>query len=117
MRAVIFSIDGRRIDADAFAIVIRTLLENALVHSPAGSRVEVRIDPAGRIVIRNHGAIIDAAFLGEMTGRFMRGATGAEGSGLGLSIVERLVRQMHGTLAFQSPAAEWPDGLAVTLTV
>jgi two-component system OmpR family sensor kinase len=105
----------RNIDADAFAIMIRNLLENALIHSPAGSSVEMSVTADGGIDIRNHGQVLDPRLLETITGRFVRGATTARGSGLGLSIVLRLVGQVGGTIEFISPATGWPDGLQVRL--
>jgi len=42
--------------------------------------------------------------------RFGRGRTEAEGSGLGLSIVDRLLGQMNGQLILASPATGRSDG-------
>jgi two-component system OmpR family sensor kinase len=107
----------RRIDADAFAIVIRNLLENALIHSPAGSQVDIIVQGDGQISVRNHGPVIEAEQLQNMTARFVRGPTTAAGSGLGLSIVKRLVDQMKATIEFESPASGWPDGLTARLRI
>ncbi|KQU90705.1 MULTISPECIES: histidine kinase dimerization/phospho-acceptor domain-containing protein [Ensifer] len=93
----------RQIRPDAFAIVVRNLLENALVHSPSGSVVDVYFGTDGIRVV-NESAVLDQPTLAGLTRRFTRGPTQAAGSGLGLSIVKRFVEQMNGSLALQSPA-------------
>lgn len=99
----------RQIRADAFAIVVRNLLENALVHSPARSIVDVYFDRDGIRVV-NDSAILDQSTLAGLTRRFARGPTQAAGSGLGLSIVKRFVEQMNGDLELHSPATGRPGG-------
>jgi two-component system OmpR family sensor kinase len=93
----------RPVSPDAFGIVIRNLVENALIHSPKESLVTINIDERGVICFTNDGPTIDRQGLEELTARFARGATQASGSGLGLSIVQRLVKQMNGTLVLHSP--------------
>ena len=102
----------RPIRADAFAIVLRNLLENALVHSPPGSRVDIHVDPMG-IRVTNESAVVGEDVLANLTKRFVRGPTEASGSGLGLAIVERLVEQMHGQLHIASPARGTTQGFEV----
>jgi two-component system, OmpR family, sensor kinase len=106
-RIVLHAPDGARLERqirpDAFAIVVRNLLENALVHSPPGSGVDVYFGSDGIRVV-NESVLLDQATLAGLTRRFTRGPTQAAGSGLGLSIVKRFVEQMNGSLALQSPA-------------
>ncbi|NOV16836.1 two-component sensor histidine kinase [Ensifer sp. NM-2] len=106
-RIVLHAPDGARLERqirpDAFAIVVRNLLENALVHSPPGSGVDVFFGSDGIRVV-NESVVLDQATLAGLTRRFTRGPTQAAGSGLGLSIVKRFVEQMNGSLALQSPA-------------
>jgi two-component system OmpR family sensor kinase len=108
----------RPISSDAFAIVIRNLVENALVHSPPGTQVIVDVDHDGRIGISNDASVIDAQTLEGLTARFARGATTrASGSGLGLSIVKGLVEQMNGRLSLMSPAPGRPDGFEAAIEI
>ncbi|WP_429817853.1 sensor histidine kinase [Ensifer sp. B1-9] len=102
----------RPIRADAFAIVLRNLLENALIHSPSGSPVSIDVDAHG-VRVTNDSAVIDAETLDGLTKRFSRGPTEASGSGLGLAIVHRLVEQMHGRLRIASPAPGMDRGFHV----
>ncbi|QRY65570.1 sensor histidine kinase N-terminal domain-containing protein (plasmid) [Ensifer sp. PDNC004] len=102
----------RPIRVDAFAIVLRNLLENALIHSPPGSRVDLHVDPMG-IRVTNESAVVAADVRANLTKRFVRGPTEASGSGLGLAIVERLVEQMQGELRIASPARGKTQGFEV----
>lgn len=104
-----------QIDIDAFAIAFRNLLENALIHSPARTPVEIGVHPDGRLTVRNEGLPIPEAALPDLTKRFKRGATKAGGSGLGLAIAATLVRQMGGALALASPAPGQADGFEATV--
>ncbi|MDS7595049.1 HAMP domain-containing sensor histidine kinase [Agrobacterium tumefaciens] len=99
-----------RIGADAFGIVIRNLLENALIHSPPESPVDVRVQQDGTITVINPAPVMDEALLPKLTTRFTRGPTEAEGSGLGLAIVKKLVEQSGGELMLASPATGRIDG-------
>jgi two-component system OmpR family sensor kinase len=103
------------VDPDAFGIVMRNLLENALIHSPVGSKVDVFVE-SGRITVANDGPLIDADTLRRLTERFSRGATEATGSGLGLSIVDSLTRHMGGTLTLVSPVSGKTDGFAAEIS-
>jgi two-component system OmpR family sensor kinase len=107
----------RPINGDAFAIVIRNLLENALSHGDPSEPVHVRVNPDGAISISNGGPVIDARTLSNFEARFARGKTTAAGSGLGLSIVTKLVSQMNGTFELRSPAHGRRDGVEAGLVL
>lgn len=100
---------------DAFAIVLRNLIENALVHGRPGTPVEVFLDNGGPVRIVNASAVISESELATIRKRFSRGRTEAAGSGLGLSIVERLLGQMGGKLMLLSPAQGRGDGFEARL--
>lgn len=95
---------------DAFAIVLRNLIENALVHGKPGEPVEVFLENGGPVRIVNSAAVMTEQELASIRKRFSRGKTEATGSGLGLSIVDRLLRQMGGQLVLLSPANGRLDG-------
>ncbi len=105
-----------KIDPDAFALIAGNLIDNALRHSPVGSRVEVALGADARLRVTNDGAAVDAAALARLTGRFHRGATRAAGSlGIGLHIAETLAQQAGGSLALASPAPGRSDGFEAVL--
>lgn len=95
---------------DAFAIVLRNLIENALVHGRPDTPVDVFLDGGGAVRIVNASALMSESELATIRKRFSRGKTEAAGSGLGLSIVERLLGQMGGRLVLSSPAQGRTDG-------
>jgi signal transduction histidine kinase len=83
-------------NADMLARAVRNLVENALVHTPAASTVEIPVDPRGAISVCDRGPGVPAADREQIFRRFWRRDRGRQGSaGLGLSIVARIAEQ-HG---------------------
>jgi two-component system OmpR family sensor kinase len=97
------------VDADAFAILVRNLIENALKHSPPGSTVEI-VAREREVRIVNGGAALPSESLTGITERFSRGPTQAEGSGLGLAIAAAIAENGNIGLDFKSPATGRADG-------
>jgi two-component system OmpR family sensor kinase len=102
-------------DADAFAIAVRNLIDNALAHGDADRPIEIVAGADGTVRVVNAGAIVPPEKLPELMKRFARGDTEAIGSGLGLSIVETIARQSGGSLALRSPASGRADGFEAVL--
>lgn len=98
-----------RIEPDAFAILLRNLLENALRHGPQGGVVAVAIRNRAIHVV-NGGPTVPPAILERLKGRFERGPTSASGSGLGLAIAEAMAASMGAMLELHSPASGRKDG-------
>jgi two-component system OmpR family sensor kinase len=107
----------RRIDIDAFGIVLRNLVDNALNHGDPSHPVCIFLDAAGDLHVVNRGPIVPPDKLHQLTERFRRGATEAPGSGLGLAIVETILRQAGGTLALYSPAKGTADGFEAVVSL
>jgi two-component system OmpR family sensor kinase len=103
------------LDLDAFAILARNLIENALKHGDASRPVHVALTDDGRFSVASPGPVLEPAILGAMTQRFVRGTTMAEGAGLGLSIVQAITQGVGGEIAFVSPATGQADGLEVAV--
>uniref|UniRef100_UPI003F492F83 sensor histidine kinase n=1 Tax=Cupriavidus yeoncheonensis TaxID=1462994 RepID=UPI003F492F83 len=103
------------IDQDAFAIVVRNLVENAQKHGSPGQPVGISLLATGSLTVRNHGPVLPDDELERLTKPFERGATAAKGSGLGLAIVEAIVRGAGSSLELRSPVPGWPDGLQVSI--
>src|SRR5438552_1972601 len=89
---------------------IVNLLDNAVKFSPPSGAVEVRLGK-GELTVRDHGPGIAADELPHVFKRFWRSpsARSLPGSGLGLSIVARTVRQAGGEVSL-GPA---PGGGAI----
>jgi two-component system OmpR family sensor kinase len=100
---------------DAFAIVLRNLIENALLHGNKDEPVDIRLETGGVVRIVNGAAALSPDELAGVRKRFGRGATTSPGSGLGLSIAERLLQQMKVGFEVFSPATGRPDGFEVVL--
>ncbi|MBF7729070.1 sensor histidine kinase [Pseudomonas sp. N040] len=103
------------IDADAFAILLRNLIENALKHGAASQPVEIALSADALLRITNAGPVVPAAVLAQLTGRFVRGGSVAEGSGLGLAIAATIARGVGASLALASPATGRADGFEVSV--
>jgi two-component system, OmpR family, sensor histidine kinase TctE len=79
---------------------LRNLVENAVVHAPAGTEVTVRVDRAGRIDVVDHGRGVPPKDRENIFKRFWRGPGEAkEGAGLGLAIVSEIMRAHRGGIS------------------
>ena len=90
-------------DAHQLRQVLANLLRNALVHTPAGSPIEVSVDPERdvvRVTVRDHGPGLPTDDSEALFERFWRAEGGRErgkgGAGLGLAIVAGIVDAHHG---------------------
>jgi signal transduction histidine kinase len=83
-------------DSHVLFQAIRNLVENALVHAPAGTTVEVKVEATGVIRVLDRGPGVPEADRKLVFQRFWRrDRSKSEGAGLGLSIVKRIV-EAHG---------------------
>lgn len=103
------------IDPDAFAILVRNLIENALKHGAPNSIVEVSLSGDGLLKVVNAGPVIKASDLAQLTRRFMRGGSRAEGFGLGLAIASAIASGVGAKWALASPATGKTDGFEVSV--
>lgn len=99
-----------RIDMDAFAILARNLIENALKHGSMQHPVDVTLRKDGLFSVRNRGIIIPREVLDRLSRRFERGTSENEGSGLGLAIADTIATGIGSALALFSPATGLADG-------
>jgi two-component system OmpR family sensor kinase len=115
-RTIDLDVGGRAVvlgDADRLRQVLGNLLRNALVHTPAGTPIDVRVSRGGGEVcleVRDHGPGLPPGDPEALFERFWRAEAGRErgrgGAGLGLAIVAGIVAAHGGTVA----AANAPDG-------
>ncbi|MEU4562604.1 GAF domain-containing sensor histidine kinase [Actinoplanes sp. NPDC023936] len=109
VRIVIETTDRRvRVSGDFTRLsqAAEQLIRNAVLFSPAGTTVTVRVLDTG-LEVADQGAGIPADELPHVAARFYRGRHAQEqavsGVGLGLSIVDRIVRAHDGSFAITSP--------------
>lgn len=104
-------------DPDAFAILVRNLIENALKHGAVDQPVEIKLTAEGDLRIINAGPVIPAEELQHLTERFVRSKTLASGSGLGLAIAQTIAVGAGTNLRLVSPATGREDGFEVSLSL
>lgn len=103
------------IDPDAFAILVRNLIENALKHGAPGEPVQVRLTDAALVTVVNAGPVVPAAVLAQLTERFVRGDSQAHGSGLGLAIAAAIAGGVGARLTLISPASGQAGGFEASV--
>ncbi len=92
-------------DADRLKQVFLNLLDNALKYCRAGDKIEVTLCPQPghvRVTLRDTGPGIPAEHLPNVAQRFYRARTDVAGSGLGLALVQEILRHHHSRLEIES---------------
>jgi len=97
------------LDPDAFAVLARNLIENAVKHGDVDAAIVIRLTPEVFEVV-NRGAVVPPEKLAQLMRPFERGPTRAEGSGLGLAIAAAICRGAGLRFALASPAPGAGDG-------
>jgi signal transduction histidine kinase len=101
-------------DHDRLEQLFLNLIENAIRHTPAGTRVTVTAEPGRRrspgkqeVVIRvtDNGPGIPPELAQRMFQPHERGSTTAPGAGLGLTIARGIVEAHRGQLTYKSTTA------------
>jgi signal transduction histidine kinase len=99
-------------DPDRLAQVVANLLSNAIKYSPDGGTVEVvgeRENNLVRISVRDEGLGIPDELQQRVFAKFFRGnagASGIQGSGLGLTIARSVVEAHGGRISFKSASGK-----------
>jgi two-component system, OmpR family, sensor kinase len=92
-------------DPERVAQVLRILLDNALVHTPAGTGVRVsaaRENGHVRLEVSDRGLGIKRQNMPHIFEPFFKSNDEAQGAGLGLAIARELAERMHGELTVRS---------------
>jgi two-component system OmpR family sensor kinase len=102
-------------------IMIRNILDNALRHTPRGGKIDISIrcgNDGATLTIKDTGPGIPPEDLDRIFEPFFRGTRHlGEGSGLGLSIVKRIVDHLGGTVTVQNVASIGATGLCATVRI
>jgi two-component system sensor histidine kinase TrcS len=102
-------------DSDRLHQLVSNLLTNGWVHTPAGATVKTAITcqrfrtdgPYAELTVANDGPDIDPELLPHLFDRFVRAKDAPHeggGNGLGLAIVDSIVKAHHGSVAAESAA-------------
>src|SRR5215470_1736348 len=109
-------------DADRIREAIDNLVSNAIKYSPIGGKITVCVTHEGPntlIRISDQGAGLSPEDLGRLFGRFQRlsakPTAGESSTGLGLSIVKRIIDMHGGHVTAQSPGPGQGSTFTVTL--
>jgi two-component system, OmpR family, sensor kinase len=106
-------------DRGLLAILFRNLIDNAIRYSPPSTKVDVEIETANSealVRITDAGPGISADERANIGRRFYRApGTQAPGSGLGLSIVQRILELHRGRMHLDAPSTG--SGLQVTVAL
>jgi len=103
------------LDPDAFGILLRNLIDNALRHGAEGGTIDVMLTPAGLLTVANDGPVVPPETLARLTHRFERGDAGNEGSGLGLAIVAAIAERLGTDVVLRSPRPGSDQGFAAEI--
>jgi two-component system OmpR family sensor kinase len=102
------------LDPDAFGIVLRNLLENALRHGAKDRPVAVSLTPGSLLRVCNEGSALPPEQITRLTARFSRGDGAGDGTGLGLSIVGIIAERTGADLRIVSPKPSAEQGVEVS---
>lgn len=105
------------IDADAFAILTRNLIENALKHGAQDEPVRVALSADGVLRVTNAGRAVPPEVLARLSEPFERGQALVRGAGLGLAIARTIATGTGGQLELTSPASDREDGFEARFVV
>lgn len=104
-------------DAESIGITLQNLVTNAANFSPLGGEVEVRLRESGHgeyvLSVRDHGPSIDEQKIERLFERFYS-RDNPGGAGLGLSIVEMIVKRLRGNIELEN---QQPNGLLASLSI
>jgi len=101
------------IDPDAFGILMRNLIENALKYGATAQPIEVSLTEQALLRIVNGGPVVPESVLQHLTERFVRGHSEISGSGLGLAIAKTIVQGVNARMKLSSPATGRQEGFEV----
>ncbi|MDP3340433.1 ATP-binding protein [Frigidibacter sp.] len=105
------------LDPDAFGILCRNLVDNAVRHGAKTAPVEVTLTPGGQLIVANDGPVLPPETLTRLTARFERADASTDGSGLGLAIVAAIADRIDSPLVLRSPRPGAPSGFEASVTL
>ncbi|MFW2543958.1 ATP-binding protein [Primorskyibacter sp. 2E107] len=103
------------LDPDAFGILCRNLVENALRHGDENAPIAVTLTPDGRLIVANEGPVVPPRTLDRLASRFERAGAHGDGSGLGLAIVSAIAERIDCPLVLRSPRPGASSGFEASM--
>ena len=99
------------IRTNTFAVraALGNLIENAIKHTPAGTSVRLRVTDRPSIEVMDCGPGVPIEQRTKVFERFWRGDRGGSGAGLGLAIVDQIMKALQGSVS----VGEAPGGGAL----
>ena len=82
-------------DETALRDAVRNLIENAVKHTPPGTRIRIEVAKDASIIVEDSGPGVGAHPPEDLQLPFRKGSTTSDGAGLGLAIV-RQAAELHG---------------------
>ncbi|WP_267389175.1 HAMP domain-containing sensor histidine kinase [Sphingomonas sp. GC_Shp_3] len=100
--------------SEAIALALGNLIDNATKYTPTGTAIVVCVGPGAQLSVSDDGIGVPDAHLSRLKDRLWRGSPERiEGSGIGLSIVDRIARAHGGGLAVE----RGPGGTGLTARI
>jgi two-component system, OmpR family, sensor kinase len=102
-------------EMDVLGITLRNLIENAVRYGAPDEPIEIVIGRDRQIRLLNGGAVIPSEALETLKKPFVRGCSVGAGGGLGLAIVDNIMKQIGGNLTLISPVMGRSGGFEARL--
>jgi two-component system OmpR family sensor kinase len=102
-------------ELDILGITLRNLIENAVRYGAPDEPIEIVIERGRQIRLLNGGAVISSETLEGLKKPFVRGSSVGAGGGLGLAIVDSVMKQIGGSLTLISPVIGRGSGFEARL--
>jgi two-component system, OmpR family, sensor kinase len=102
-------------ELDVLGITLRNLIENAVRYGAPDEPIEIVIGRDRQIRLLNGGAVVSSETLETLKKPFVRGSSVGAGGGLGLAIVDSVMRQIGGSLTLISPVSGRVSGFEARL--
>jgi len=105
------------IEPDAFGILTRNLIENALRHGNPDSPVEIDLTSDGVLTVSNAGPVLPRVTLARLRHRFQKGHPESDGAGLGLAIVTAIAERAGAAFSLVSPISGRDSGVSALVAL
>jgi two-component system, OmpR family, sensor kinase len=102
-------------ELDVLGITLRNLIENAVRYGAPDEPIEIVVQRDRQIRLLNGGAVIPSETLETLRKPFVRGSSVGAGGGLGLAIVDSVMKQIGGSLTLTSPVMGRGSGFEARL--